>query len=88
MVENTEKNEGMNPIKKAILILLTIFILGPLIFIGTCISMGVAGMLGIGFFGLENILNDSEFLFYLLIGICALLAIYIVVKTIKAINER
>jgi hypothetical protein len=76
-----------NKIKRVLLIALTIIVLGPLVFMGSCLPLGAWGFSM--FF--ENGGPDAMFgqiLFFAawIVGIA--LAIFVVVKVIKKINQK
>jgi hypothetical protein len=67
----------MEKSSKIILIILTIFILGPLIFVGACFPIG---LIGLGTLGNSNVI-------YLAIVAGLIIAVFVIVKIIKKINQ-
>jgi uncharacterized BrkB/YihY/UPF0761 family membrane protein len=75
-----------NKIKRVLLIILTLLVLGPLVFIGSCLPLGY-----LGFAGLGNLFGSEDSM-VLGIGLACVLGviitIFILFKVIKSINNN
>jgi uncharacterized membrane protein len=76
-----------NKIKRVLLIILTLLVLGPLVFMGSCLPLGYLGFAS-SFERGGTIALFGIILFYgaWIVGI--VLALFIVVKVIKKINQK
>jgi uncharacterized BrkB/YihY/UPF0761 family membrane protein len=84
-MDNQEDNKKLSG-KKILLIILTIFILGPIVFVGTCFPLG---FLGFGFNFEKNGIDVivGVILFYGAWIIGAAIAIFVCYKVIKKIKN-
>jgi hypothetical protein len=71
-------------ITRVFLIILTILVLGPLVFAGSCLPLGYLGFIGFGTLGGTESLAYLGI--YLACAIGGIIAIYVVIKVIKDIN--
>ncbi|MFA5856369.1 MAG: hypothetical protein WC867_03360 [Candidatus Pacearchaeota archaeon] len=80
---NSKNRETKSGIEIKIRILITIFILGPLVFVGSCFPIGFYGVTT------QNIYSTKAEV-YLLAGLVigTILAFFVVIKTIKFIKEK
>ena len=70
-----------NTVKRVLLIILTILILGPLVFIGACFPLGLGAVL------FSNRLANQG-LIVLAFVLAIALAIFVIYKVIKSINKK
>ncbi|MFA5856368.1 MAG: hypothetical protein WC867_03355 [Candidatus Pacearchaeota archaeon] len=83
------------PVTRMILILLTIFIVGPLVFVGSCIPVGFVGVILVDFAEtnpyLKNMFDNQSlsmiFVFSIFL-IIFLITYYIIKKRIEQINKK
>jgi len=72
--------------KRVLLIILTILVVGPLVFFGACYPLGILGF-GLSFGNTGHQAVFGTILFFGAWIIAALLAIFVIYKIIKKINQ-
>jgi len=85
MVETNSSGNKNGSVKKIILILLTVFIVGPLVFVGACLPFGALS-LRLGAASGADVF--AGILFFCAIIACLVLAVYVVYLIVKSITKN